>query len=47
MTITGLYYIVVKGSTHVAARPVQLAVVVGVEVDDVDGTAAVVLDNFV
>jgi len=33
--------------THVAARAVQLAVVVNVEVDDVDCSAAVVLNNLV
>lgn len=31
----------------VAARAVELAVVLGVEVDDVDGAAAVVLDDLV
>lgn len=32
---------------YVAARSVDLAVVLGVEVDDVDGTAAIVLDDLV
>ena len=33
--------------THISARAVQFAVVIDVEVDDVNGTAAVVLDDFV
>lgn len=33
--------------TYVSAGPVELAVVLNVEVDDVNGTAAVVLDNLV
>jgi len=32
---------------YVSARPVELAVVLDVEVDDVDGSAAVVLDDLV
>lgn len=33
--------------TYVSTRPVELAVVLNVEVDDVNGAAAVVLDDFV
>lgn len=33
--------------THVSAGTVQLAVVIDVEVDDVDRAAAVVLDNLI
>lgn len=36
-----------KNSTHVAARSVELAVVLNVVVDDVDGTAAVVLNDLI
>ena len=33
--------------TDISAGPVELAVVLNVEVDDIDGTAAVVLDDLV
>lgn len=35
------------GETHVSARAVKLAVILDVEVDDVHGSAAVVLNNLV
>lgn len=37
----------VGGKTHVATGAVQLAVVLDVEVNDIDSTAAIVLDDFV
>lgn len=36
-----------EGETHVSARAVKLAVILNVEVDDVDGAAAVVLNHLV
>jgi hypothetical protein len=35
------------GITYVSARAVELAVVVDIEVDNVDGSTTIVLDNFV
>jgi hypothetical protein len=36
-----------EGKTHVSARPINFSVVLGVEIDDVHGAAAVMLDNLV
>lgn len=36
-----------RGKTYVSARSIHLSIILGVEVDDVYGAAAVVLDNLV